>query len=340
MKRILSIVLAILMLFGIALAEAGGATQSAETAQESTDATLPGDFPQAGFSLHLPEAFNNTRGVLMPMGGTEASPGVYFTMLNYLAMSQEDIAALQEKDDTDALTEALGKALAPLCLVLGFKGDRDITAFVESVGGALDENDVVELAKVGDMTFYSVTADFDGTLEPGFQEEYEQLSGMMADVLAGADYYEPVNLYAGTEDTALSFETTDMDGNAVSSAELFARHEYTLVNIWASWCKPCINELEELQAIHRRLADVDCAVVGLLYDGNEEQPRETARAILTEKGVDYTVILAPENVDNQFVVKAFPTTYIVDRNGVIVGEPIVGAQVDQYEPAIMALLDK
>lgn len=334
MKRIIAIVLALLMLCGIASAEDIGETQAA-------DSTLPGAFPEAGFTLHFPEEFQNMKGTLMPMGGMEARPGVWFTMVNYLGLSQEDLVALEAEEDKDAATSAILGALAPLCVVLGLKGDQDADALIESLGGTLGEAELKELAQVGDMRFFGISSSSDEvTLGPGFQEEYERLNAMMDDILANADYYEPVNVYSGTQNTALSFETTDMDGNAISSAELFARHEYTLVNIWASWCGPCINELEELQAIDGRLAEVDCGVVGLLHDGNEEGPREKARGILAEKGVTYTVILAPENVADLFVVKAFPTTYIVDRQGVIVGEPIVGAHVDQYEPAIMALLEK
>lgn len=336
MKRIFAVVLAMILMCGFALAEGTQEPQNPDAA----NTRQPGDFPEAGFTLHLPEEFNHMKGMLMPMGGMEMKPGVYFTMLNYLAMSEEDVLALENETDQEVLTNTLGKALAPLCIVLGFKGDEDIDSFIQSMGGSIGEDDIKLLAKVGDMTFYGIVSPIDGTFEPGFQEEYEAIGGSMDDILANADYYEPINVYASTESTVLSFETTDMDGNPISSAELFARHEYTLVNIWASWCGPCKNELPELEAINGRLADVDCGVVGLLYDGNEEKPRETARAILEETGVTYTVIIAPENVDDLFVVNAFPTTYIVDRNGVIVGEPIVGAYVGKYEPAIMEVLGK
>ena len=231
MKKILAIVMALLMLCGIALAEEN---DEAQAAPESV-AILPEEFPEAGLTLHLPEEFRHTQGLLTPMGGMEIKPGVTFTMLNYLGMRQEDILALQSEEDPEALAGVLGEALAPLCLVIGLNGDQDMAAFVESMGGALDEGDVRELARAGDMTFYSIDVSGNATaLEPGFQEEYEALSALMDDVLANADYYEPINIYSATENATLSFETTDMNGDPVSSAELFGRHEYTLVNIWAS----------------------------------------------------------------------------------------------------------
>jgi len=341
MKKLSAIALILLMLCGIALAE-GGSTPKDEPASSNSDGEpLSMEYPEDGFTLHFPAEFKTLKGMLIPTGGLEISPGVSITMINYLGMAEEDLLSLKNGNDDEAYSDALNKAIQPLCILLVLKDNQDIETFIQSFVDSQEEaDDIKVLAKAGGTTFCSIATSPDQPLEPGFQEEYDKIRGMIDDVLANADYYEPINVYAGTENRALSFDTTDMDGNAVSSTALFAEHEYTLVNIWASWCGPCINELEELQTIDGRLSEVDCGVVGLLYDGNEEAPRETARAILEEKGISYTVILAPENVDEQFVVQAFPTTYIVNRQGVIVGDPIIGARVDQYEPAITALLEK
>ena len=158
------------------------------------------------------------------------------------------------------------------------------------------------------------------------------------DVIYGGTPKETVSLYTGIIGKAVSFETTDTEGNIITSEDLFSSNKITMINIWASWCGPCIRELPELQAISERLKEKNCGVIGLLYDGDGEEALETAKKLMTDNGVSYPVILPPENVDSLFPLEAFPTTYFVDSEGKIVSEPIVGAYVDQYETTVDALL--
>ena len=153
-----------------------------------------------------------------------------------------------------------------------------------------------------------------------------------------SEFGKPADPAADMIGRRIRFETTDTEGNPVKSEELFGSHEITMVNIWASWCGYCIDEMEELEAINGRLAEKDCAVVGLLTDGSEEEALASGKETLREKGVTYTNILPPENLDDLFYIEAYPTTCFVDREGVVIGTPIVGARIDQYEPMIEALL--
>ena len=136
----------------------------------------------------------------------------------------------------------------------------------------------------------------------------------------------------------VEFETTDIDGNLITSEELFGSHEITMVNIWTSWCGYCIDEMKELEAINGRLSAKDCAVVGILADGDEEDALASGKETLKEKSVTYTNILPPENLNDIFYISGYPTTYFVNREGIIVDKPITGAYVDQYEPAVETLL--
>ena len=136
----------------------------------------------------------------------------------------------------------------------------------------------------------------------------------------------------------LAFTTTDIDGNPITSEELFGRHEITMLNLWTSTCHFCIEELPDLEEINGRLAGKDCAIVGLLYDGFDPDAVAAAKEIMESAGVTYTMILPPENADDLFIVDGFPTSFFVNREGVVVGEPVVGKMVDIYEPAIDSLL--
>ena len=137
---------------------------------------------------------------------------------------------------------------------------------------------------------------------------------------------------------ALSFETTDLNGNAVSSEELFSSHKITMVNVMTTWCTYCIQELPELQELSETYEEQGCAVVGLLYDGTDDALIETGRTLMEEAGAGYTVLCPWEGMETQIPVQAFPTTFFVSSDGQIVGETVVGADIESYQAQLDALL--
>ena len=157
-------------------------------------------------------------------------------------------------------------------------------------------------------------------------------------LFANSEFGKPADIEDSIVGRKVEFETTDIDGNLITSEELFGSHEITMVNIWTSWCGYCIDEMKELEAINGRLAAKDCAVVGILADGDEEDALASGKETLKEKSVTYTNILPPENLNDIFYISGYPTTYFVNREGIIVDKPITGAYVDQYEPAVETLL--
>lgn len=148
----------------------------------------------------------------------------------------------------------------------------------------------------------------------------------------------PAETDAATETKVISFETTDMDGNAVSSAELFAEHSYTMVNVWTSWCVYCVREMPELEQLSETYADKDIAVVGLLYDGNDAQGRADAEDILAQASVTYRNLLPWDGMESALRVQAFPTTFFVDSEGRLVGNVIQGANIESYTQQMETLL--
>ena len=137
---------------------------------------------------------------------------------------------------------------------------------------------------------------------------------------------------------ALSFETTDLNGDAVSSEELFSSHKITMVNVMTTWCTYCVQELPELQELSETYEEQGCAVVGLLYDGTDDALIETGRTLMEEAGAGYTVLCPWEGMESQIPVQAFPTTFFVNSDGLIVGETILGADIASYTAQLDALL--
>jgi thiol-disulfide isomerase/thioredoxin len=121
----------------------------------------------------------------------------------------------------------------------------------------------------------------------------------------------------------LQFVTTDMEGNVVTQ-EIFAGHDLTMVNVWATWCGYCIEEMPEFAALKNRLAEHNGNLITICDDAAVE-PELTA-LILEATGANFTTLLATVDMYHGILssVYAFPTTFFVDSEGNMVGEPVVG----------------
>ncbi len=143
-----------------------------------------------------------------------------------------------------------------------------------------------------------------------------------------------------------AFEGKDLDGNPVKSDELFSANAVTVVNFWFTTCNPCVGELSELDALNKELAKKGGALIGVntfTLDGDEAAISE-AKDVLAKKGVTYqNVYFASDGEAGKFTTNifAYPTTYVVDRNGNIVGEPIVGAITEKKQAeTLQKLIDQ
>ena len=143
-----------------------------------------------------------------------------------------------------------------------------------------------------------------------------------------------------------AFEGKDLDGNPVKSDELFSANAVTVVNFWFTTCNPCVGELSELDALNKELAKKGGALIGVntfTLDGDETAISE-AKDVLAKKGVTYqNVYFASDGEAGKFTTNifAYPTTYVVDRNGNIVGDPIVGAITEKKQSeTLQKLIDQ
>ena len=133
-----------------------------------------------------------------------------------------------------------------------------------------------------------------------------------------------------------AFEGQDLDGNTVKSDALFSGNAVTVVNFWFTTCNPCVGELAELDALNKELAEKGGALIGVntfTLDGDEAAISE-AKDVLAKKGATYqNVYFDSDGEAGKFTTNifAYPTTYVVDRNGNIVGEPIVGAITEKKQ---------
>ena len=151
---------------------------------------------------------------------------------------------------------------------------------------------------------------------------------------AGSDTSTPPD--DGSMQKFPAFEGKDLDGNTVKSDELFSGNAVTVVNFWFTTCNPCVGELAELDALNKELAEKGGALIGVntfTLDGDETAISE-AKDVLAKKGATYqNVYFDSDGEAGKFTTNifAYPTTYVVDRSGNIVGEPIVGAITEKKQ---------
>ena len=180
------------------------------------------------------------------------------------------------------------------------------------------------------------------------EEKYPNIAQESTDgdmsVPAGSDMTTPPD--DGSMQKFPAFEGKDLDGNTVKSSELFSKNAVTVENFWFTSCNPCVGELSELDALNQELAEKGGALIGVntfTLDGDEAAISE-AKNVLAKKGATYqNVYFASDGEAGKFTTNifAYPTTYVVDRNGNIVGDPIVGAITEKNQAeALQAQIDK
>ena len=319
MKKLLAVLLAVLMLVSLSVpAFADG--------EELCDIPMP----ETGLTFHIPWGYltgENTLGKLM-IGVAEElayNAGIYYTQIEYMRNGEEDDY------------EHYAPYLTFICLRSNcdqaMLSSPDFLDMLPSVGWN-------ELATIGDYTHYVIigTDEIKADFTDDELSEYFSLLDNVEDIIQTTDYYEPEAPHSEMTGQTISFQTKDLDGNPVNSADLFAANRITMLNMWETSCPHCIKELPDLAQIHERLQSMGCGIVGLLYDSYDPEAIEEAKQILADAGTPYITIQSPDNFDDLFTIQGFPISFFIDSNGQILGTPIEGAQVDRYEMAIQDLL--
>jgi len=127
-----------------------------------------------------------------------------------------------------------------------------------------------------------------------------------------------------------AFTTTDLDGNEVTES-IFSGYDLTVINVWGTFCGPCIGEMPELAQWHKELPE-NVQLIGLVSDVNEGGDVSAAKKILSDTGAEFVNLLSSNSLIPLLSMSQYvPTTYFVDSEGKMVGDPIVGADVNGYK---------
>ena len=300
------------------------------------EAQVTEDLPVAGLSITYPRAFADAKGLIGTDGPMLITDNVYLTYWYYTAVTEEEYLAIM----ADNQGQLQGR-MALLYYVFSIGDNKSFEDIADQLndltGWGLSAENAAEIGQAKDWKFYLYMApeeEFAKSIEQEYAEEYTALCGMQDEIASACTFSVPFNEYGEMDGRVISFQATDLDGNPVSSAEIFAQNKVTMINVWATWCGPCVGELAELQAIHTRFQEKDCGIVGLLTDTDVEE----ARRLISENGISYPVYLAPQNLNSIIPFDAIPTSVFVDRDGAFLGTKFVGAYPDMYESALEPLI--
>ena len=182
-----------------------------------------------------------------------------------------------------------------------------------------------------------------GEVSEECQEEYEAFYNAEEEIIKNHMKFYPPKTREGTEEgSSIHFETTDLEGNPVNSDTIFAENKVTMINIWATTCGPCIEEMPELEKLNKEFAKKGGAIIGVVRDaplGNNMYLQE-AKDIVKDTGVTYPNIRTWDSFDSMFSVLGTPTSYFVDNQGNIIGDPVLGAYINKYKETMEKLLSQ
>ena len=334
----------------------GTESQTAEDSvnTESTESDMVLDLPLTGFTFNAPEEFKNVLGEIRTNDAGEVSvvPDVVAGYVGYQAKTaaefEEYVNSIGVSSVDDMTDENIAKlqefyAGSPNLVffrVMGVRGDRDLDEIKKKM---FDTPILVcdEIGTAGDYKFYYVVLDDESEYEELRNTDYpqdklEEAYKFWQEAATTSNFKdritvkEPASIYPDIEDgAAVSFETQDLEGNPVTSQELLAGHKITMINIWATWCSNCEAEMEDLEALNKEWADLDCQIIGICTNLEDENIRQAIK-ILEDNGVTYTNIRQTDELAKTLLTVGLPTTYFVDSEGRVLTLPVKGAYFDKY----------
>ena len=144
--------------------------------------------------------------------------------------------------------------------------------------------------------------------------------------------------------TQIVFEGHDIEGNTVSST-LFSESKLTMVNVWATYCNPCLSEMPGLGELAAEYDSEEFRIIGIISDvqeGARQEMMDLAADLIEQTGADYTHMLLNESLYYALLtdVSAVPTTFFIDENGVILDTVIGAMDKSAWEEKINALLEE
>ena len=280
-----------------------------------------------GFAMMIPEAW----GQLTYLNLAAVETGIVYMFMPPSVYGQ--MLELGEDIDEDAFAEIYAKQLE---LVKIFYAEADKKE-ADVKAGQTGYANVEKLATLNDKTYYIAYNNrltekdlkiFETDEDKRTFEAYAAAIPEVKKSIAIFPVQELASEQSMTSEAMDGFSGVDLDGNALDSS-IFAYYDLTMINIWATWCGPCVSELPDLASLYDNLPE-NVNLVTVCEDGDTES--EAAKEFLAECGAKFRTLAADDAVRGSLLrnVYSYPTTIFVDKNGEIVGDAVYGSADEAF----------
>ena len=306
--------------------------------------------PATGYGFDLPEGMKITNGYLSmyDIGDVDYDSGVMMGWPIYYDVTEENYGARTEETLGQIHSGFSFNVLCVKDVNSEEEAKEKIFALIEKTMGTVTEEDrqtygALKVLHQEDGYIWLTNMDKrEEDIREECKAEYNAFYDASEQILSSMKFYTPQAWKGTGAGTALSFRTVDVNGDPVDSETLFAENKVTMINIWATTCGSCINEMPELEEMNREFRQKGGAIVGLVTDVSADNTEylDEAQDIIKDTGVTYTNLCIWDGCENTLEAIGTPTTYFVDSEGKLIGEPILGAHPEKCKEKMEEFLSQ
>ena len=237
---------------------------------------------------------------------------------------------------TLSVTGAWGQSMA----LDGFTNYRGETQTMPDGNFHVDPGLVLPLPRENYDALLNAVSEYvnDGKLS---EEDYDRFCTSLTECTPKNPFYHPVFPVNNDRSGGTNFfVTTDLKGSTVRSDALFSGYKVTMLNIWDTTCAACITEMPALEKFSHELEEKGGQLVGLIYTADDPEMEAEAKDIVDDLKLTFTNLLPTDEIKALFPVQSFPTTFFFNGKGELIGDPVMGARMDQYRTRVEEFLSE
>ena len=320
-----------------------GTFKPSETTVQAQDSY---EYPFLGLTMKLPEELlkqikEQTIAMITNEGWNDNADAIKYAYISWSEMTEE-----QKEAEVDKLGTAYDdwcKSLAKIG-VIGIY-DEDSEKKLDELTGCTEHKEIGSSSDGKYKYYLSTNKDADESLKKEVEKIDVTLTEMTPFQQLSA-FDQPQDTSDSTEATEGTnvgkFETTGVDGKTYTQ-DIFSKYDLTMVNIFTTWCSPCVNEIPDLEKLYQEMKDKGVGVVGVTLDtvgsgGKQDQEAVKKAQVLQKKTkASYPFLIPDSGMMNGRLngISAFPETFFVDKNGNIVGETYSGSHsLDEWKEIV------
>ena len=305
----------------------------------SSEETL--DFPFMGLSAELPDELKKQMDSADVVLLTDEDWTDDFDNIKYAHLLWSKLTDEQKEEEVNMLGTGYKDWLASIERI-GALGvySTDVIDDLDTITGC-DNHEELGTSSDGKFKYYLST---NSEAEKDLTDEIENIKTTLGEMTPfnGQSAFEQPQTATSDADNVGTFETTDIDGNTYTE-KVFSDYDLTLVNAFTTWCSPCVNEMPELEKLYQEMKDQGVGVVGMVLDSVSEDGTpddsivQKAQLLKEKTGVTYPLLIPDKGFLNGRIsgLQSFPESFFVDKDGNIVGDPIMGSNTfDGWKEAV------